>query len=257
MVSVSSIKNNLSKLKLYAVPVNGHEVKVFDKIPLKNAKIKDLFMRVEHEGGEHFNIILESPNIAGAIGKEQISINPPYDRVWGSLTEVVEKFRSSKSPKGKIKGARLGEAMRLGTIIETLENGMKAMDIYAMPQAVFFHAKYGFVPKITSYKADLMKTLENIASRKNPKLRVCSQRAKAVIEKVKKQKTGMCVSDSIANETSKIAKDYIDTVIKEKLPFKRYTFKKDIDMVLTREAIIKNKKFYNALFERHGIDYRI
>lgn len=256
MASVNKLSSVFSKLNFHTVKVNNCDVKIFDKIHLKNSLSDDIFMFVNHEGDEHFNIFLESEKLCN-LGREQISIAPPYDRIWGTYIGVTQKFRSNKSPNGITEGSKLGEAMRLGSIIEMIENNMKSIDINSMPQAVFFHTKYGFVPKTSASYDCVMSILNDIASNSNKKLRECSQKARDFIKIVESRKNKICVPEKIAKETDKTAKEYIDTIIRENLSVKDNNFTEDLGMRLSSDTIKKNKKFYNNLFEKHGIDYKI
>ena len=253
MVSSVSLRS-LGKIKYTPVKVDGNDVKMFSKIPLKNDKIDDLFMYMEHEGDEHFNIFVSSDTL-GQLGRDQIAIAPPYDLTMEAFIEVLDKFRSSKNPGGITKGAHIGEAMRLGSIIASIENGMKAIDLYSMPQAIFFHRKYGFEPKIGTVYKKVMDALTHMASDNHPKLKVCSEKSKAVIEKMKTQRAKKNVSQKISRETDKIITEYLDTIVKEDLPVKEHNFSIDIPMRLYVDEIKNRKEVFNSLFQKHGIDY--
>lgn len=255
MVSSVSFKG-LAKIKYNPVRVDGNDVKIFSKIPLKNEKFDDVFMHMEQEGEEHFNIFIRSEKF-GQLGRDQIAIAPPYDKTMESYIEVTDKFRCEKSSGGTTKGARIGEAMRLGTIIATIENGMNGICLYSLPQAIFFHRKYGFEPQIGTIYNKVSEALTHIAANPHPKLKVCSDKSKAIIEKLKKQKSKKVVSQKTSKEANKVITEYIDTIIKEKLPIKEHNFSFDIPMKLSLEEIKNRKDFYNALFEKHGIDYKV
>ena len=255
MVSSVTLKN-ISKIKYVPVKVDGNDVKCFSKIPLKNDKIDDLFMYMEHEGDEHFNIFVESDKL-GQIGRDQIALAPPYDMALECYIEVLDKFRSLKSPGGITKGAHIGEAMRLGSIIASIENGMKAIDLYSMSQAIFFHRKYGFEPIIGPIYKKVETALNHMAEDKHPKLKVCSDKSKEIIEKIKSKKSKKVVSKKISKDVDKVIKEYLDTVIKEDLPIKEHTLPVDIQMRLTVDDIKAKKELFNALFKKHGIDYTV
>lgn len=255
MVSSVTLKN-ISKIKYVPVKVDGNDVKCFSRIPLKNDKIDDLFMHMEHEGDEHFNIFVSSDTF-GQLGRDQIAINPPFDMTLEAYIEVLDKFRSSKNPGGITQGAYIGEAMRLGSIIASIENGMRAIDLLSLPQAIFFHRKYGFEPKIGTVYKKVMEALTHMASDNHPKLKVCSDKSKEIIEKMRKQKSKKFVSQKISKDTNKIITEYLDTIVKENIPVKEHNFQMDLPMRLSVEDIKRKKEVFNSLFEKHGIDYTI
>ena len=58
------------------------------------------------------------------------------------------------------------------------------------------------------------------------------------------------------NEANQLFSQYINRALSNH-DIKSHKFDWVMDMKLTRENVFENKEFYNELFEKHGIDYKI
>ena len=64
------------------------------------------------------------------------------------------------------------------------------------------------------------------------------------------------IQRNLCKETNLLLEKYIEKIIKTD-NYKKFPFRSGIRMILTREKIIQNKDFFNSLFAKHGIDYKI
>ena len=78
------------------------------------------------------------------IGKEIYELNPKTKYGMGSILYVLEEYRK--------KGFRLGELLRLSSIMEILKSGVSEFEIFSKESAIYFHSKYKFIPAITDPK---------------------------------------------------------------------------------------------------------
>ena len=159
------------------------------------------------------------------------------------------------NPELRQKGFRLGELLRLSSIIELFENKMQKLKIYSKDTAIYFHSKYKFQPDITSFR-DRDEALKSIINNPARGMENFIQSAKKLLEKLQQNKEPEFQRNTI-KETNKRAKEYIEKALTSKDGDKIYPFNYGMGMELTKDAIIKNKDFYNNIFKNHGIDYEI
>jgi|InofroStandDraft_1065614.scaffolds.fasta_scaffold00014_247 hypothetical protein len=201
--------------------------------------------KIHYDG--YNRLISEIKNPFGkTLGHEIFSIDNDNKTMTGYFIETLPEYRK--------KGFRLGELLRLSSIITMLENKIKQLDIVSKDTAIYFHSKYKFQPSTTAFatRDNILKNI--IQNSKNP-LDEIIQNAIEFIEKLK-QKPSAEEQRAITRETNKLAKTYIDRVMAQQSQ-KENMFDCAIHMKLTSENIIENKDFFNALFKQHGIDYEI
>lgn len=145
----------------------------------------------------------------------------------------------------------IGEILRLSSIIELRENGIKNIDIEALNRAVPFHLKYKFKSNLTT-KDYTLKILENIY--KNDKvLPYYKQKAKELIHKIEPTKT-----ISLDKEIGKIVNKFIENFVKQHTHnWKQTNFLLNLPMKLTETELKQFANFYNKLFKKHGINYKL
>lgn len=179
--------------------------------------------------------------------------------------QINDVVMSVKYNGNKNKG--IGTVLHLSHIMEMLENNLDAVKFYSIKDAVFFHSKLGFKPDIDNF-FDLETVLYFLESNKSPGLQLFSEKAARLRNEIR-----LCLKENfIRNENSDIDKKLtvetkifdegnclIDRYIKvcEKLSSQESVFKTGFRMVLTREDVLKNRDFYNALFKKFDIDYQI
>lgn len=159
------------------------------------------------------------------------------------------------NPELRQKGLHLGELLRLSSIVEMFENQAEKLKIYSKDTAIYFHSKYKFQPSIDNFH-DRDKALESIVQNSKNGMEVIIDSAKKLIEKIKNSTTPEEQRAAIP-QTNEIAKQYIEQVLASKEGYKTHPFDYGMGMELTKESVLKNKDFYNDLFQKHGIDYEV
>ena len=161
------------------------------------------------------------------------------NEIYGVNIKTNENYR----------GQRLGEITRLASIITMIKNGLNEISLFSVDKAIQFHSKYKFEPNITEPHSAII-ALKNIQSARN---KVFEEKAKQILAQHKN--TGD--KNALLEATNELVTEFISE-IKPTLGIggDRYKFW-GLDMRLTRDNVLKHKEFFNALFEKHNIDYRI
>lgn len=145
----------------------------------------------------------------------------------------------------------LGEILRLSSIIEFKENGIKTLDIGAYPDAIPFHLECRLKPNLTTSYITL-KILNNIKN--NPKVQpYYHQVAEKLVKKIENKN-----SASLDKDTRKFVNKFIEGYIKQHLHNWQDTkIRPFLPMVLTESRLKQFAGFYNKLFKKHRINYKI
>ena len=181
------------------------------------------------------------------LGYEEFIMNT-NDNIEGLYIETEKEFKN--------KGGRIGELLRLTSIIEFLENKKKNFNIYSKETAIMFHTKYKFEPNITQF-TQRNKMLETIIENNNCKDEKLIERAKNIYKDIIKGTIDSEKQRLLCKQTNEITKDYIEYLQKNVDNPKDCNFHYGINMILTREKVLENKDFFNQLFKNHGINYTI
>lgn len=155
------------------------------------------------------------------------------------------------------KGKRLGELLRLTSIIEMLENKINLLKIYSKNIAIYFHSKYNFEPDISGSLSHRNAAVTNIMNNKSEGMVSFSKEAKELMQKI--ENTPIYDTDKqfrLSQQANELIKNYIQEILKNG-NYKDFCFDLGFNMKLTKETILKNADFFNELFEKHGIDYKI
>lgn len=228
----------------------GDNNRLVNKFTINNKTLGELTVdnRIHDDG--YNKLIAEIKNSNGEeLGHEIYSIEDYNKSMFGYFITIKQDYRNSPS-----KNFRFGEILRLSSIISMIENQLKNFGIHSKDSAIYFHSKYKFIPNITEfYQRDM--TLKTIANDKNKNFEDFSKQAaeylKILFQKLSgEEKRNMC------KKTSLLAKEYIEQVLKNGEE-KYHPFDIGIDMVLPYDTLLKNKEFFNSLFQKHGIDYNI
>ena len=184
------------------------------------------------------------------LGKEELSLNDDGGKMVGLDISVINKYRDN----GEKTGYRLGEILRLASIIEMLENKKNHFKIYSKNSAVYFHSKYKFSPDITSFD-EKNAALNSIIANNTTETSDLTDLAVDIKKRLRKNNS-QDAQIEINKMTDLLVKTYIDRVLSfGKDAFKSFPFSKGFDMILTRKILTQNRYFYNNLFKKHGIDY--
>lgn len=173
--------------------------------------------------------------------------------------KILHGHRIDAYSNGEHKG--LGEIMRLASIIDVIENNLGKIKIFSLNEAIPFHLKYKFRPEILTYDS-MMNILNKIASVKEPSMKEFSKKADDIFDDI-------FINGAINNEHNYYTElpdfivSYVNKMKEEHLPWNSslssagMNFKEDLSMSLTIKDIKENKSFFNNLFDKHEIDYRI
>ena len=239
-------KINLSKpiIKLYKPDSN---VKLFSlKIPENKAGELNINIRPD-EDGYGYRYITELKNKYNKVlGFEKFAMFEDSDKISGLYISVNPEYRRQNY--------FLGEILRLTSLIEMLENKVKELKITSKSSAIFFHSKYKFKPDITSFKERDM-LLKTVLEDKNPKVSDISDKAKKLIDNINQTKSSK-EQREFCKMANQILEEYISKILADKNA-QRPDFNWTMDMVLKNTTLQKNGEFFNKLFEKHGIDYKI
>lgn len=145
----------------------------------------------------------------------------------------------------------LGEILRLSSLIEFKENGIKTLYVEAYPSAMPFHLKCKLKPNLTT-SYETLKILNNIKN--NPKVQPhYLQVAEKLVKKIENEN-----SISLDKDTREFVNKFIESYIKQHLHNWQDTkIRPFLPMVLTESRLKQFADFYNKLFKKHGINYKI
>jgi len=176
-------------------------------------------------------------------GKKQVAYHD-YD-IYNCMGELSGSYMETED---NLRNLGLGELLRLASIIEMKENDLHRITLFSKSEAIKFHYKYGFRPNIKDDQASI-KLLKEI-SYKTPHLEM-SENANELRNTIEKQGY---IAESQCKQANDIVNDYMLKVQPEK---GEPILQEGLDMVLTAKDVKANSSFYNSLFEKHKIDYRV
>ncbi len=181
-----------------------------------------------------------------------------------NINQQTQIFNGHKmkvnNPEERMKNG-YGEILRLSSVIELLENNLNRIAIFAKSQAVLFHYKYKLRPQITYEETESF--LDRLSAVKAPELAQVRNKASALFNDYFMDGQGFGAKHNYQKETIKLLNEYLQTVEDKHLPWKSGLHSRglelfqDVSMYIDKEAVLKNKDFFNTLFEKHDFDYRI
>ena len=181
------------------------------------------------------------------LGYEILSFDKETKKGLGATLKVEKEYRQTNN--------RFGEILRLSSIMGILENGISEFEIHSKPTAIYFHSKYKFEPAIIQFEERDNALLAIIANSKEG-YESFKEEAETLLEETYRNKIDE-KQRALCKETNSLIKKYIQKALETKDEYKKHPFQHGIRMILTREKIIQNKDFFNSLFAKHGIDYKI
>lgn len=221
--------------------------RIVNTLYTKNEIFGDLVTSTRVYNDGHNRLISEIKNKTGKrLGHEIYSLDKNMQTINGYYLEVEPEYRQ--------RNFRLGELLRLSSIITMLENNIKQFEILSKNTAVYFHSKYKFIPSTARFddRDNILKSIINNCKNPNDEI---AKRAIEFIEKLKHNPSPE-KQRQLTRETNTLAQNYIKRVISEKTQ-KKNPFIGAIDMKLTAQSVIENKNFFNKLLQKHGVDYSI
>ena len=227
------------------------ERKIFEPFSVNKDVIGDVFVDIsKHYRGEE-NLMIQIKNRLGKIlGHELMSMDKDKSKqIFGFNIQVEEDYRRKKS-------FRIGELLRLASIMEMMENKSPHIKIYSKDTAVYFHTKYKFEPDITAFtERDL--ALQTIIKEKSPQFTDLKEKAEELFDEAIATIGDGPKQRELCQKTNAVLKEYIQRAVLEEKPDQKHPFINGFYMILKNETINKHKDFFNKLFEQQGIDYKI
>lgn len=184
---------------------------------------------------KRYTIKLTSDKTKYKLGFEDLVFNPEDNEIIGEIIKTDFRYQYKY---------KIGEVISLASIIELLENKLNAIKIFAKNTAVLFHARYGF----KSNADELQYIRESIRGLLN------DQRPEA--KKFKNDIQEKLLRDDFKGCTDILDK-YFQELIKSNTNPINNPVSSSLFMNLTAKNVKDNANFYNKLFEKHQIDYKI
>lgn len=192
------------------------------------------------------NFVINLTDMQGKLlAKDNITIDWSHKLLKERDISVVEEKRRG-----------YGAVIKLATVIEVIENNLNKIDLFALREAIPFHRANGFSPKIESLK-DIDVLLHNISKNNLSEFSTCKKEAIDILDDIR-MGMGLNSFKELRDRINLLVKKYVDISLNNKINWNAHAnIHADIDMVLTKEEIMRSKDTYNAAFANHGIDYRI
>ena len=238
--------NKLSKplITLY----QPQDTRKFCSFSILNNKAGSLNLETKPDTyGQGYRFVTELRNRFGKLlGFEQFTLFDKDRKSTGLLISVEEEYRNKKY--------YFGEILRLASVIDIIENKLKKFEIYSKSTAIYFHSKYKFEPAIKNFD-ERDNALKAIINNQNPQYRYLAEQAKELLF-LSETSNDSEFQRKLCTQANKVINEYTEKVIQNK-DYKKYPFNWGMAMQLTSENINKNKDFFNKLFQKHNIDYKI
>lgn len=244
---IKNIKNDTLNTLIIKLPSeNCTKVSPISIVSKKLGKI-----HTETIEGDHISFITTKlkDEFNRELGKEVFTMSD--DTLYGHSIEVDPKYRNT--------GCRLGEILRLSSIIMVLENKINNFLIHSLPTAVHFHSKYKFIPYVDNIGAcevALRTMIINCNKREYGDIKILAQQ---LLNKLKNNNDDDLENNTevLCELTNNLLEKYIMRVTAFEKDFSEHQFTENINMKLTIDDIFTNKDFFNDLFKKHKIDYQI
>ena len=241
MIGISPIKPIITK-------VDPQDARKICSFVVPDSKMGDLYLEMKHpQNGFCHSFITELRNrFHKLLGYEEFAYFNDAKDIYGLHIRVGDEYQR--------KGYNLGEILRLSSIIEIIENKIKNFNILSKDTAIYFHSKYKFKPDVTSV-SDCDRLLKTVIEDKTPGFEKIAGKAKVLMQKIESVKSKE-EQQHFCEVTNGILEEYITKAIETKTQ-KQHPFTSTMNMTLTDDTVYKNKEFFNDLFKKHGIDYKI
>lgn len=227
------------------------------KIPVKyTIPVKDdgdLFVRTYPEyDGVNFVTSVDDKYLNN-VAKNKFGINTKNKILSNGGMNVTNKSFKNKG---------LGVVMHLNSIMQLFENDLEKIELTSLGEAVLFHGKCKFEPKLRDIDEILnaMYTISQKDCAKYPELKEVTEAAGKFFDETFITGGVNCLNTDKMKLANEITKNYIEIMNTKKLTKEEreeYGFDNGFDMVLTKEKILENKDFFNGLFKKFEIDYEL
>lgn len=249
-LNLSSIKEKPLIKTVWKNFAENDNRRFFEPFCVHNDNIGDVFVKFSKNPTGHENYRIDIENKLGKnLGYEIFSVeNNKTRKIFGFDIKVEDKYQRRKY--------RLGELLRLTSIMEMLENKSPHIQICSKNTAVYFHGKYKFEPNITAFQ-ERDDALKSICSDTAENFQDLVQIAKKLLKEAETTKDNAANQRELCVRTNALAKEYMQRALLEEKPEKNHPFKMGMYMILKSDTVVKFKEFFNELFKKHGIDYKI
>ena len=187
-------------------------------------------------------------NLGKTLGTEEFYMYEETGKASGAMIYVEPEYRQ--------KNFRFGEILRLSSIMMMIENKIKEFEIFSKNTAIFFHNKYKFEPSIMTFSERSHALNDIIENCKNKVEYEDIYKEASKLQKRELIETSPASQRELRTEVNNLLKLYMKRVAKKK-DYNSHPFRFGMRMTLTEENIKENKDFFNELYKKHGIDYKI
>jgi len=150
----------------------------------------------------------------------------------------------------RYQGNGLGELLRLASLMMCKENNLEAIKLDALSTAIPFHLKYKFKPYFPFYKQEtILNLLQNIIYRTNESGDL-NKLAKKLSSDYYIAKDENSYQESLCNLITRY-------VVQNRGHWDDMNFVYNLRLKLDNNMLKSNADYYNKLFKKHDIDYRI
>lgn len=181
-----------------------------------------------------------------SLGFEVFSLEGQDKNIFGYNISVDMDYRR--------KNLRLGEILRLSSIIEMFENKAPKINIYSKDSAVYFHSKYKFKPDLKVF-TERDNALNTISKDKSKGFEFYREKAQEFIRKIHENQNNSEFQRQVCKDCNSFVQDYIQKAMQD--DYKLHKFNYGMGMSLTADDVKANKDFFNELYRNHKINYRI
>lgn len=154
------------------------------------------------------------------------------------------------------RGKELGELMRLTSVMQMVENDVDEINLYSKGSAVYFHAKYGFMPNIKSFD-QRRSSLEAVVANTLPDGDIFIPKAEKILKATDNPlRLSFEENQKFTRQTNELVKDFIKKVLAVGGQ-EDAKFISGFNMKLMRDTIFERAEFFSSLFKKHGIRFKI
>ena len=234
--------------------VKNKSLKLVSSYKIGTNSGKDVFVKVRANNvlkNEYKTIV--SSNRAKSIARTNFEFDKKSKILHCSTMDVFDKKQRDKG---------YGAVMHLINIMELMKNNFDKIELIAMPNAILFHGKCKFAPVLKDFH-DILTTMLAISQKNTKKykdLKPVVDKAGKYFDEVYSTSGIFCLNEDKLKYANEIAKEYLNIISTKKLSpeeRKEYGINLVMYMELTKEEILKNKDFFNKLFKKFNIDYKI
>lgn len=150
----------------------------------------------------------------------------------------------------KHQGNGLGELLRLASLMMCKENNLDGIKLESLSTALPFHIKYRFKPYFPDYKQETMSNLlQNIILRTN-EAGDLNKLAKKLLADFYSSRDESQYQDSLSGLVTRY-------VVQNRNRWDDQNFVYNVPLMLDKNMLKANADYYNKLFKKHEIDYKI